>query len=106
MPLTLPSQHPGHLLRLADGRILLSYGEREQNHVGITVRVSEDEGGTWSAPTWIVHLEGIRDGGYPSTVQLPDGVLVTAYYSSGIPQHRQYGMGVVRWSADHLIRLP
>ncbi|MGO8736725.1 MAG: sialidase family protein [Terriglobia bacterium] len=83
------------------GRILLSYGVREQDHQGIAVRVSGDEGGTWSAPTWIVHLEGTTDGGYPSTVQLPDGVLVTAYYSNGIPQHQRYHMGVVRWSAEH-----
>jgi len=105
-PLTLPRQHPGHLLRLADGRILLSYGVREQDHQGIAVRVSGDEGGTWSAPTWIVHLQGTTDGGYPSTVQLPDGGLVTAYYSNGIPQHQRYHMGVVRWSAGHLKPAP
>lgn len=105
-PLTLPSQHPGHLLRLADGRILLSYGVREQNHQGIAVRASADEGKTWGPATWLVHLEGTTDGGYPATVQLPDGVLVTAYYSNGIPQHQRYHMGIVRWSADRLRPLP
>ena len=44
-----------------------------------------------------VNLEGTTDGGYPSTVQLPDGSLVTAYYSNGVTQHRRYHMGVVRW---------
>jgi hypothetical protein len=97
-PLTLPSQHPGHLLRLADGRILLTYGIREPNHQGIGARVSDDEGRTWKAPTRLVELEGTTDGGYPATVQLPDRTLVTAYYSNGIPQHRRYHMGVVRWS--------
>ena len=38
-----------------------------------------------------------QDGGYPSTVELPDGTLVTAYYSNGIAQHRRYHMGVLRW---------
>jgi len=97
-PLTLPSQHPGHLLRLADGRIVLTYGIREPNHQGIGARVSDDEGRTWKAPTRLVELEGTTDGGYPATVQLPDRTLVTAYYSNGIPQHRRYHMGVVRWS--------
>lgn len=96
--LTLPSHHPAHLLRLADGRILLTYGIRERGHQGIGIRVSEDEGTTWKAPTRLVNLPETSDGGYPATVQLADGTLVTAYYSNGIPQHRRYHMGVVRWS--------
>jgi hypothetical protein len=96
-PLTLPNQHPGHFLRLADGRILLTYGVRERSHQGVSIRLSSDEGRTWSAPTMLVHLEGTTDGGYPSTVQLADGTLVTAYYSNGIPEHRRYHMGVIRW---------
>ena len=111
-PLTSASQHPGHLLSLADGRILLSYGVREPDHQGIAVRVSGDEGRTWTPAIWLVHLEttldhsvpplGRADGGYPSTVQLPDGTLVTAYYSKGIPQHQRYHMGVVRWAIEKL----
>jgi hypothetical protein len=97
-PLTLPSHHPAHLLRLRDGRILLTYGLRERGHQGVGMRVTEDEGKTWKAPTRIVNLEGSTDSGYPSSVQLPDGSLVTAYYSKGIPQHRRYHMGVARWS--------
>ena len=99
-PLTLPSQHPAHLMRLADGSILLTYGIREKGHQGIGRRISDDEGKTWKAPTRIVNLEGSTDGGYPATVQLPDGTLVTAYYSNGVPQHRRYHMGVVHWSLD------
>ena len=38
-----------------------------------------------------------RDGGYPSTVVLEDGLLVTAYYSRGMPSHNRYHVGVVRW---------
>ena len=97
-PLTLPSQHPAHLMRLADGRILLTYGIREKGHQGVGRRLSDDEGKTWKAPTRIVNLVESTDGGYPSTIQLPDGTLVTAYYSKGVPEHRRYHMGVVRWS--------
>jgi hypothetical protein len=97
-PLTLPSQHPAHLMRLSDGRVLLTYGIREKNHQGVGVRISPDQGQTWKAPTRLTNLEGTTDGGYPATVQLSDGSLVTAYYSNGIPQHRRYHMGVVRWT--------
>ena len=95
--LTLPGHHPAHLLELADGRILLTYGIREKGHHGIGYRTSRDEGRTWSRPTRIVNLEETSDGGYPSTVQLADGTLLTAYYSNRIPQHQRYHMGAVRW---------
>lgn len=99
------SHHPGHLVKLADGRILLTYGIRERLKLGpeatpdyaIGVRFSKDEGRTWSAPARLVSLPGSSDGGYPATVQLADGTLVTAYYSNGIPEHQRYHMGVVRW---------
>ena len=47
MPLTLPRQVTGHLARLADGRILLSHGNRCWNNFGVDARISEDEGKTW-----------------------------------------------------------
>ncbi len=96
-PVSLPRQHPGHLLELSDGRVLLTYGIRERGHYGIGYRVSKDQGRTWNAPEHLVHLEGTKDGGYPATLQLDDGTLVTAYYSNGVVQHRRYHMGVVRW---------
>ena len=37
------------------------------------------------------------DGGYPCSVQLSDGTLVTAYYRSRIPGHQRYHMGAVFW---------
>lgn len=97
-PLTLPRHIPADLLQLQDGRVLLSYGIREKGHHGIGVRVSSDGGETWGPPHTIVELEGTSDGGYPSTVQLANGRLVTAYYSNGITQHNRYHMGVVRWT--------
>ena len=96
-PLTLPSSHPADLRQLADGRILLTYGIRERGHFGIGMRTSVDDGKTWNPPTRIINLEGTTDGGYPSTIQLTDGSLVTAYYSNWVAQHQRYHMGVVRW---------
>ena len=45
-PLTLPHQHPTHLLQLADGRILLVYGIRNRSLYGIGARLSADRGQT------------------------------------------------------------
>ena len=98
-PLTLTRQHPPHLLRLADGSALLTYGIRNPGvYAGIGGRFSED-GLSWGAPCVVFNpgVEGAGDGTYPSSVQVADGTIVTAYYSSGVPAHRRYHMGVVRW---------
>jgi hypothetical protein len=92
--LTAPEQHPGHLVRLGDGRLLLSYGNRVPPR-GVDVQISLDGGTTWSGPWRVLDFE--RDGGYPSSVQLPGGEIVTAYYARRIEGHDQYHMGVVRW---------
>lgn len=94
MQLTGPSQHPGHLARLKDGSVLLSNGNRLVPK-GVDVRFSDDEGATWSGPFRVVDFQG--DGGYPSSVQLPDGRVLTAYYASQIAGHNRYHMGVVLW---------
>ena len=70
---------PSHLLRLKDGRLLMSYGHRRKPY-GNQARVSDDHGKTWSEPM-IVSGDGAgTDLGYPSTVQLDDGSLVTVWY--------------------------
>lgn len=92
--LTGAQQHPGHFTRLKDGRILLSYGNRVEPK-GVDVRFSSDEGQTWSAPLRVADFQG--DGGYPSSIQLPDGQVVTAFYASRTAQHPRYHMGVVHW---------
>lgn len=95
-------EHPGHFLKLSDGRILLTYGIRWGIH-GIGARVSEDGGVTWSRPMVVISFGG-NDGGYPSSVQLGDSTIVTAYYSDANRYHPRYHMGVVRWKIPS--RLP
>ena len=99
-PVTLGFQHPAHLLMLKDGRILLSYGLRNKGLYGVGARISTDQGQTWQPPRVVVDFEIATDGGYPASVQLDDGVIVTAYYCSAVPSHHRYHMGVIRWSAD------
>lgn len=70
---------PSHLLRLKDGRLVMSYGYRRKPF-GNQARISEDQGQTWSAPI-VISNDGIGgDLGYPSSVQLGDGSLLTVWY--------------------------
>ena len=82
---------PPHLLKLADGRILCSYGYR-RDPMGIRVAVSEDQGQTWSDPIILRNdggtpcalrhnpPSGTADVGYPISTQLPNGDVFTTYY--------------------------
>lgn len=94
--LSLPRQIPAHLLRLADGRLLLTYGMRCPAHFGVAARISADDGETWSIPLMLVQYPD-ADGGYPASVQTADGRVVTAFYSASQPVHNRYHMGVVIW---------
>lgn len=89
---------PSHLLRLKDDRLLMSYGHRRKPF-GNQARISEDEGKTWSEPILISGDGAGGDLGYPSTVQLDDGSLVTVWYEkladSPSAQLRQ-----AHWSLD------
>ena len=70
---------PSHLLRLSDGRLLMSYGHRREPF-GNQARLSEDDGDSWS-PAMTISSDGVGvDLGYPSTVELEDGSLVTVWY--------------------------
>lgn len=72
---------PSHLLRLRNGSLLMTYGHRRAPF-GNQARVSADEGRTWSEPM-IVSGDGAGgDLGYPSTVELDDGTLLTIWYES------------------------
>jgi len=96
-PVTKADEHPAHLLRLRDGRILLSYGNRNAGQTGVEALLSADEGSTWSAPLRLIELPKV-DLGYPGSVQLPDGKVLTAYYARQGPGCDNYHMGVVIWS--------
>jgi len=70
---------PSHLLRLSDDRLMMSYGHRRAP-LGNQVRLSDDNGQTWSAPMIIYGEAASGDLGYPSTVELSPGNFVTVWY--------------------------
>lgn len=95
-PLTMPLQVTGNLLQLRDGRILLSYGNRNWNNFGVDVRFSDDQGATWGPPIRIADT-AYSDCGYPSCVQLADDRVVTAYYTK-VSEDYHYEMRVATWN--------
>jgi hypothetical protein len=96
-PLTLPGQITGHLTRLRDGRILMTYGNRNRGNYGVDARLSSDGGMTWDAPFRIAATPE-SDCGYPASAQIADGNVVTVYYTRVSPGHF-YEMRVTIWPA-------
>ena len=75
-------EHPADLLLLQSGKILLTYGRRRSPY-GIQAMLSYDDGETWDTEhkiTLVCDAENMEVG-YPSSVQLDDGTICTAYYS-------------------------
>ena len=78
---TEDQEHPGDLLRLPSGDLLLTFGQRNKPF-GVQAMVSRDDGVTWDRKNRILLAwDGDhRDLGYPVTVNLKDGRLATIYY--------------------------
>lgn len=78
--------YPAHLLTLPDGRILATYGYRRAP-MGIRATLSDDGGATWNTnATVVLRADGRGNGsdlGYPITVPVEDGELLTVYYFNG-----------------------
>ncbi len=72
---------PPHLLVLKDGRLLAVYGRRRTDRGGFGeyASISSDGGHTWNVE---IKLSGAanNDLGYPASVELDDGTILTVYY--------------------------
>jgi hypothetical protein len=86
---------PPHLLRHSSGALVMTYGYRDKPY-GQRVAISRDDGRTWDAD-WILRDDGLdSDLGYPSTVELGDGSLLTVYYQRPAQQEK-CGLLWSRW---------
>lgn len=72
---------PPALLKLADGRLALSYIFRSAYGSRVGLKFSEDDGQTWSHEITIrCNDYATNDVGYPRMIQRDDGKLVIIYY--------------------------
>lgn len=77
---TADREHPGDLIQLKDGRVLLTYGERNPPR-GAHAILSPD-GRSWdnSKPIVLGDKSPNTDTGYPSSVEVSPGKILTLYY--------------------------
>lgn len=86
--LTIPGQIPRHLLEMPDGSLLLTYGSRITGLSGVQAMRGSPDGKTWTPCVTLAACEGPSDCGYPSSILMEDGRIVTAYYAGGDPDNR------------------
>ncbi len=89
---------PSGLVALRDGRLVLAYGYRHPPY-GIRAVISKDEGLTWGTDNIIVlRNDGAGyDLGYPRSMQLKDGTILTVYYFTDDQQVTH--VACTRWRA-------
>ncbi len=75
---------PAHVMRHSSGVLVCSVGYRKGPY-GIKLLFSRDEGSTWEDECFLIDDSPSSDVGYPSTVELKDGSLLTAYYGHAKP---------------------
>jgi hypothetical protein len=89
---------PAHLLRLRSGDLLMTYGYRRAPF-GNQARLSDDAGKTWSEALTLSADGASGDLGYPSTVELTDGTLLTVWYELVKPSSRAV-LRQARWKIE------
>ena len=92
MSVTSASEHPGDLLVLSNGWVMLCYGRRHglpgqhdgAQKCGVEGLLSFDSGHTWDGRVTLVFAEDLPvvDMGYPSSARLGEGWIVTCYYAN------------------------
>ena len=92
---------PPHLLEHSSGAIILVYGKRSEV-MGQYARASLDKGKTWSKEALISSVAPDWDHGYPSSVELSNGDILTAYYQK-YSGDDYTSLHTSRWSLKELL---
>lgn len=71
---------PGHLFMHSSGTLISTFSHRSKPY-GIWAVFSTDNGKTWSEESIIFEGKDTDDLGYPSTIELDDGSMITAFYT-------------------------
>ncbi len=88
-PDTAHNGNPPALVRLDDGRIVVTYGYRSKSF-GIRARISRDNGKTWGQEIVLRDDGASWDLGYARSVQRGDGKVVTIYYYTTAARPEQH----------------
>ena len=91
--------HPVDLIQLSDGRLMASYGIRTGPHYrpgGVRACFSNDNGKTWDLKTEVQLRNDFLnwDIGYPESLEMPDGNILTVYYYN---MFGKYYLGGTYW---------
>jgi hypothetical protein len=91
--------HPADLIQLGDGRLMATYGIRPGRHTtpgGVRACFSADNGETWDIRTEVpIRNDFLNwDIGYPESLELPDGRILTVYYYN---LFNKYFVGGTTW---------
>ena len=93
------SEHPASILQMPDGTVILSHGVRHPPY-GAQALLSHDDGRNWDRNQKVMlGYNSSGGGGYPCTIRLDSGHLLTLYYGSSFRgQNRFPFVEAVRWS--------
>lgn len=72
---------PPHLILLSSGELVSVYGRRKKPY-GIMAMVSLDYGKSWQTDIPLCDNLATDDLGYPTTIELEDGTLLTVFYDN------------------------
>lgn len=75
---------PPHVLRHSSGALVMTVGRREKPYAQQAL-ISRDDGKTWSKPLDLETRMCSGDHGYPSSVELSDGSIMTVFYRQENP---------------------
>ena len=88
---------PPHLMVHSSGAVLCAYGCREMGRWAERVAVSYDNGETWTEDYCLNDdLGRQKDLGYPASVELSDGSILTVYYQA-LPTDDHTSVLYTRW---------
>ena len=85
--------YPPHLIKLRDGRLLVTYGVRRPPY-SERACISADGGKSWDVENEIIIRSATNgDLGYPASVQLDDGSIYTIFYQMDQPGEKTSLLG-------------
>lgn len=95
------SGSPPHLMLHSSGALICSYGRREEPY-GEHAVVSYDYGKTWAEDYIINDNTDSSDLGYPASVELWDGSIMTVYYQK-LPGDNNCSILSTKWRLPEII---